>query len=51
MLQSNLIEKEGDFVTTAKATNGDTVELRIGASKIEDNITGMTLAELKDAIK
>ena len=51
VLQSNLIEREGDFVTTAKATNGDTVELRIGASKIEDNITGMTLAELKDAIK
>ena len=51
VLQSNLIEKEGDFVTTAKATNGDTVELRIGASSIEDNITGMTLAELKDAIK
>lgn len=51
VLQSNLIEKEGDFVTTAKATNGDTVELRIGASSIEDNITGMTVAELKDAIK
>ena len=51
VLQSNLIDNEGDFVSKVKASNGDEVEVRIGGNKIEDTITGLTVAELKDIIK
>ena len=51
VLQSNLINKEGDFVTTARASNGDNIQINVGGMKLEDTITGMTLDELKAVIK
>ena len=51
ILESNLIEKEGDFVTKIRASNGENVEVRIGSTKIEDTISGKTLDEIKKLIK
>ncbi|MBE6730788.1 MAG: cardiolipin synthase [Ruminococcaceae bacterium] len=51
ILQSNLIDKKGDFSSSVKARNGDLIEVKIGAVSIKDTVTGMTLEELKAAIK
>lgn len=51
ILQSNLIDKKGDFSSSVKASNGELIEVKIGAVSIKDTVTGMTLEELKAAIK
>ena len=51
ILMSNLIDRTDRFELTEIASNGDIVQFNVNMEMINDTITGLTVAELKDIIK